>query len=145
MKRIILITTIISVFLLSSCNYGSEQKVIPESEPEPEPPSFLTEVTGEDVYENGYYCEEIYSRTTIYFTLISDSEDQAGWYIYLSDNELNDDEIEALQKTEPVLTGNGSVDATYGQWVYIFCDINAETAEEPTKDILSFSYMGDYA
>ena len=36
--------------------------------------------------------------TTIYFTLNSDSENQDGWYIYLSDDELNDDEIEALQK-----------------------------------------------
>lgn len=36
--------------------------------------------------------------TTIYFTLNSDSENQDGWYIYLSDDELNDDEIEAWQK-----------------------------------------------
>ena len=34
----------------------------------------------------------------LYFALNSDSENQDGWYIYLSDDELNDDEIEALQK-----------------------------------------------
>ena len=39
-----------------------------------------------------------FQYTTIYFTLNSDSENQDGWYIYLSDDELNDDEIEAWQK-----------------------------------------------
>ncbi|MBR6383164.1 MAG: hypothetical protein IKS56_04180 [Lachnospiraceae bacterium] len=141
MKRIIIfITVMLSTITLVSCNKNEFS-----TEPVPEPPSFLVEVTGQNVYDNGYYCEKIYNATTVHFLLTSNSEKTAGWSIYLVDDELSEEEIKNLKETEPILTGSGEIEASYGQWVYIFCDVNAETSDKPTNDVLSFSYPANYS
>ena len=60
-------------------------------------------------------------------------------------HELTDEEAQALKNTEPVLTGEGEADLKYGQWIYIFCDVNSETAEEPSKSIYTYGWSADFA
>ena len=142
MKRVIIfLTMMLSLVMITSCN---KNKNIINSDPPAEPAYFLIEVTGEDVYENGYYCERLTNGTTVHFWLNSASEEPAGWYIYLVDNELSDEEIIKLKETAPALIGSGDIESNYGQWIYIFCDVNKETADEPTKDVLSFSYPASF-
>ena len=139
MKKTIITTILLffSVLFLSSCNNGTNNV-------KPEPPWFLIKVTGEDVFEKGYHAVTIYNSTAVNFSLSSDSAEHAGWYIYVADDELPEDEIEALKETEPALTGSGSLELKHGQWVYIFCDVNSENSDKPTKDVLSISYPADY-
>lgn len=137
-KAIILVTIVMSLLIFASCG-------IEDPGPAPEPAWFLVEVTGDKVFEKGYYCERITSNETLYFGIRCFSEESAEWSVYIVDEELSEEEVETLKKTGPVLTGNGSAEISYGQWVYVFCSVNAETSDRPTKDILSITWSSGYA
>ena len=139
-KAVSFITVILCVFIFASCSKEPVNTTLP-----PEPAWYMVQVSGEDVFEKGYIGEKITSTTTVYFAFKTKPADNAVWSVYITDAELTDEEAQALKNTEPVLTGEGEADLKYGQWIYIFCDVNSETAEEPSKTIYTYGWSADFA
>ncbi len=131
------IPALCSGLLLTSCGKSSVH-----DDPPMEPASYIGTVTGEDVYDTGYYCEETPSGKTVHID-IEYSDEKAGWSVYVADKGLSEDEIEALKEGEPALTGPGDIKIG-SQVVYIFCDVNAKTSDKPTKDVLYICWTADY-
>ena len=85
----VIIAVFISVVLLSACNQTDMNEKTTPTEPKPEPAWFKIEVTGEDVFENGYCSNKIFNDATLQFTLSTDSEKETEWNIYLVDLSLH--------------------------------------------------------
>ena len=141
MKRVLsFITIILCLFLFASCSKVPVYSTLP-----PEPAGFLIQVSGEDVFEKGYKGEKFTGTTTVNFAFKTAPEDNAVWSVYIADDELSDEEAQKLKNIDPVLTGEGKLDVKYGQWIYIFCDVNSKTAEEPSKTVYTYSWLADFA
>jgi len=139
-KAVSFITVILCVFIFASCSKEPVYSTLP-----PEPAWYMVQVSGEDVFEKGYIGEKITSTTTVYFGFKTEAADNAVWSVYVVDNELSDEEAQTLKNTDPVLTGEGKTDVKYGQWIYVFCDMNSETAEEPSKSVYTYGWSADFA
>ena len=141
MKKVLsFITVIVCLFLFASCGKVPVNTTLPL-----EPAAFLIQVSGEDVFEKGYKGEKFTGTTTVNFAFKTPPADNAVWSVYIADDELSDEEAQKLKNTDPVLTGEGKLDVKYGQWIYIFCDVNSETAEEPSKTVYTYSWLADFA
>jgi len=141
MKRVLsFITVIMCLFLFASCSKAPAYSTLP-----PEPAGFLIQVSGEDVFEKGYKGEKFTGTTTVNFAFKTPPEDNAVWSVYIADDELTVEEAQGIKNTDPVLTGEGKLDVKYGQWIYIFCNVNSETAEEPSKTVYTYSWLADFA
>ena len=140
-RLLILISAFLLILFSASCSKPVENL---ESAPD-EAAWFIVEVSGEDVFEKGYHGERILSSMPVFYSLSAVPEDDAKWSIYISDEELTDEEARALNGTLPVVTEAGDVEVKYGQWFYVFCDVNSETSEEPSKATFSISWSSGYA
>ena len=121
MKRVLsFITVIMCLFLFASCSKVPAYSTLP-----PEPAGFLIQVSGEDVFEKGYKGEKFTGTTTVNFAFKTPPEDNAVWSVYIADDELTVEEAQGIKNTDPVLTGEGKLDVKYGQWIYIFCNVNS--------------------
>ena len=99
-----------------------------------EPPQGMGfDISNTDVFDKGYYAVQYDSFSIAYFAWSStnDSGSDIEWSVYLSDNELSEDEIKALSKTEPLAVNEGSDEIHDGQWIYVLCSVNKETASAP--------------
>ena len=163
-KKHILIYILIAgiIFILPACSKSSDAKV-PTSEPptkssnfkapdmpdnmEHEPPQGMGfDISNEDIFEKGYYAVQYDSFTSAYFFWSSTDESGSDieWSVYLSDKELSDDEIKELSKTKPLAVNEGSDAIQQGQWIYVLCSINKETASSPVDSTFHLSSFRDY-
>lgn len=135
MKKIILVIAVMGmIFSLSACSerYSSdvketEQTTVSETlQKEPE----IIKITAEECFGSMYY-ELITEKSGTYsFSAKFSSEE---WVIYIFDEEFKDGLRYISQASAPVLKGNGEIEITEGKYVYIYCPINAFTAEYPDE------------
>ena len=113
-----------------------------------EPPQGMGfDISNEDVFEKGYYAVQYDTFSGAYFAWSStnNSETDIEWSVYLSDKELSEDEIKELSKTKPLAVNEGSDAVREGQWIYVLCSINKETASAPVDATFHLSSFRDYA
>ena len=115
---------------------------------EHEPPQGLGfDISNKDIFEKGYYAVQYdsFSGAYIYWSSTNESGSDIEWSVYLSDKELSEDEIRELSKTEPLAVNEGSDAISEGQWIYILCNINKETASAPVDSTFHLTSLRDYA
>lgn len=115
---------------------------------EAEPPQGMGfEISNEDVFDTGYYAVKYDSYSGAYFfcNTKNNSDSDIKWSLYISDKELSEDEIKELAQTEPLLVNEGSDHVSEGQWIYVLCSINKDTASAPVDSIFDLSSYRDYA
>jgi hypothetical protein len=113
-----------------------------------EPPQGMGfDISNKDIFEKGYYAVQYDSFSGAYFAWSSTNESGSDieWSVYLSDNELSEDEIKELSKTKPLAVNEGSDAIREGQWIYVLCNINKETASAPVDSTFHLSSFRDYA
>ena len=113
-----------------------------------EPPQGMGfDISNEDVFEKGYYAVQYDSFAMAYFAWSSTNESGSDieWSVYLSDKELSEDEIKELSKTKPLAVNEGSDAIEEGQWIYVLCNINKETATAPVDSTFHLSSFRAYA
>ena len=113
-----------------------------------EPPQGMGfDISNEDVFEKGYYAVQYDSFPGAYFYWSSknNSGSDIEWSVYLSDKELSEDEIKELSKTKSLGVNEGSDAISEGQWIYVLCSINKETASAPVDATFHLSSFRDYA
>ena len=113
-----------------------------------EPPQGMGfDISNKDIFEKGYYAVQYDTFSGAYFAWSSTNESGSDieWSVYLSDNELSEDEIKELSKTKPLAVNEGSDAIREGQWIYVLCNINKETASAPVDSTFHLSSFRDYA
>ena len=113
-----------------------------------EPPQGMGfDISNKDIFEKGYYAVQYDSFTMAYFAWSSTngSGSDIEWSVYLSDKELSENEIKELSKTKPLAVNEGSDAITEGQWIYVLCNINKETATAPVDSTFHLSSFRAYA
>jgi hypothetical protein len=113
-----------------------------------EPPQGMgIDISNEDIFEKGYYAVQYDSFSGAYFFWSSknNSGSDIEWSVYLSDKELSEDEIKELSKTESLGVNEGSNAINEGQWIYVLCSVNKETASAPVDSTFHLSSFRDYA
>ena len=151
------------IFILSACLNGNETQVQTTADPtdtsnynapdipnnmEHEPPQGMGfDISNEDVFEQGYYAVQYDTFTSAYFfwSMTNNSESDIEWSVYLSDKELSEEEIKELSETKPLAVNEGSDSIHEGQWIYVLCNINKETASDPVDSTFHLSSYRDYA
>ena len=129
----------------SSSNFNAPD--FPENMDDEPPQGMGFDISNEDIFETGYYAIQYDSFATAYFfwSSTNNSESNIEWSVYLSDNELTEDEIDDLSKTESLGVNEGSNAICEGQWIYVLCNINKETASVPADSIFRLSSFRAYA
>ena len=115
---------------------------------EHEPPQGMGfDISNADIFEKGYYAVKYDSFDGAYFFWSSknNSGSDIEWSVYLSDKELSEEEIKELAKTKPLAVNEGSDSIREGQWIYVLCNINKETASDPVDATFHLSSFRDYA
>ena len=113
-----------------------------------EPPQGMGfDISNKDIFEKGYYAVQYDSFSIAYFAWSSTNESGSDieWSVYLSDKELSEDEIKELSKTKPLAVNEGSDAIEEGQWIYVLCNINKETATAPVDSTFHLSSFRAYA
>ena len=105
------------------------------------------DITNEDIFEKGYYAFQFdsFSDAYIFWGMKNNSDVDIEWSVYRVDNELSEDEIKELAKTEPLAINEGSDSISEGQWIYVLCNINKETASAPVDSTFYLSSYRGYA
>ena len=113
-----------------------------------EPPQGMGfDISNNDIFEKGYYAVQYDSFSIAYFFWSSTNESGSDieWSVYLSDTELSEEEIKELSKTEPLAVNEGSDAISEGQWIYVLCNINNETASSPVDSTFHLTSFRAYA
>lgn len=113
-----------------------------------EPPTaILAELSNADIFEKGYfeYCFDIFSTGVTYIGSNNEPASGIEWKVYISDIRLSEEEIYALEETEPAAVNAGTIKITHGQWIYVLCNINASTADAPSESTFSITSIRGYA
>lgn len=105
------------------------------------------DITNEDIFEKGYYAFQFdsFSDAYIFWGIKNNSDVDIEWSVYRVDKELSEDEIKKLAKTEPLAINEGSDSIFEGQWIYVICNINKETASAPVDSTFYLSSYRGYA
>lgn len=112
-----------------------------------EPPEGMGfDISNEDIFEKGYYAVQYdsYSGAYFYWSTTNNSGSDIEWSVYLSDKELSEDEIKELAKTKPLAVNEGSNEISEGQWIYVLCSINKETASAPVDSTFRLTSYRNY-
>ena len=115
---------------------------------EHEPPQGMGfDISNKDVFEKGYYAVQYdtFSGAYFFWSSTNESGSDVEWSVYLSDKELTEDEIKELSKTESLGVNEGSDAIREGQWIYVLCSINKETASAPVDSTFHLSSFRNYA
>lgn len=113
-----------------------------------EPPMLiLFEIRNEDIFEKGYYEHYVDIPLPNLATIGSNNEPDSNieWKVYISDTQLAEDEIYALEDMEPVAVNKGEAEIKQGQWIYVLCNINSQTSDKPSDSMFSIGSFRDYA
>ena len=164
-KKLILIYILIAgiILTLPACSNGPETQAptttastrssnfkapdLPDDIDHEPPQGMGFDISNSDIFEKGYYAVQFDSFTSAYFFWSSknNSGSDIEWSVYLSDKELSEDEIKDLSKTKPLAVNEGSDSRREGQWIYVLCNINKETASAPVDATFHLSSFRDYA
>ena len=87
----------------------------------------------------------VFPEFAIFWGMKNNSDVDIEWSVYRVDNELSEDEIKELAKTEPLAINEGSDSISEGQWIYVLCNINKETASAPVDSTFYLSSYRGYA
>lgn len=131
MKKTIPFLIMIMLFSLSACSgrYSPDIKekeqttvsVVTEKEPE------IIIVTAEECFDSMYY-ELVTEKSAEYSFSAKASEGE--WQVYIFDEKFKDGFRYISQAAEPSLIGDGTLTIDKGKYVYIYCPVNAFTAEK---------------
>ena len=151
------------IFTLPACSKGTDTRVttsatstrssnfkapdMPDDMDHEPPQGMGFDISNEDIFEKGYYAVQYDSFTSAYFfwSSTNNSGSDIEWSVYLSDTELTEDEIKELSKTKPLAVNEGSDSIYEGQWIYVLCSVNKETAKAPVDSAFRLSSFRDYA
>ena len=143
-KRIAIVIgiTICAAIVATACKSKGKNKTKKEDQ-DPHAtklPPYEHTVTGSDVFETGYYSDKIGRHSQVKI-IHANPDSQVTWKVYFTEEELPEEEIGNLLLREPDITGSGECSTTKHPWIYIFCDVNAKTATEPTDDSVTIWYQ----
>jgi len=162
-KKVTVVIVAFMLFLLCSCSNVAETRApttaastrssnfkapdMPDDMDHEPPQGMGFDISNEDIFEKGYYAVQYDSFEGAYFAWSSknNSGSDIEWSVYLSDKELSEDEIKELAKTKPLAVNEGSDSIREGQWIYVLCSINKETAPAPVDATFHLSSFRDYA
>ncbi len=164
-KKHILIYTLVAgiIFTLTACSDGNDTQVptsaastrsanfkapdMPDDMYHEPPQGMGFDISNKDIFEKGYYAVQYDTFTSAFFfwSSTNNSGSDIEWSVYLSDKELSEDEIKALAQTEPLAVNEGSDSIFEGQWIYVLCSVNKETASAPVDSTFHLSSFRDYA
>ena len=162
-KKVTVVIVAFMLFLLCSCSDVSETQVsttaastrssnfkapdFPDNMDHEPPQGMGFDISNEDIFEKGYYAVQYdsFEGAYLYWSTKNNSGSDIEWSVYLSDKELSEDEIKELAKTKPLAVNEGSDSIREGQWIYVLCSINKETAPAPVDATFHLSSFRDYA
>ena len=108
----------------------------------PAGPSTYVVKSEDGFYSSGFTCFKPGKNATLEVEF-DDSEGAVEWGVYVLDKEFTDAQRYILSAYEPTLTENGTIDVQAGQFVYVYCSVNAFSAEKPfTGATVSFTGEG---
>ena len=112
----------------------------PASRVEHAPATYEKNITGSDVYNNGWYYESLDIHRNVE---VRNYEPNKGvtWKVYLSEESLSEEEMEKLKEREPDIINSGEFNASQYDWIYVYCDVNSTNSPAPTSDMLKISYQ----
>ena len=162
-KKVTVVIVAFMLFLLCSCSNVAETQVtttaastrssnfkapdFPENMEHEPPQGMGFDISNADIFEKGYYAVkyESFDGAYFYWSSKNNSGSDIEWSVYLSDKELSEDEIKELSKTKSLGVNEGSDSILEGQWIYVLCSINKETASAPVDATFHLSSFRDYA
>ena len=162
-KKVAVVIVAFMLFLLCSCSNVAETQVtttaastrssnfkapdFPENMEHEPPQGMGFDISNEDIFEKGYYAVQYdsFEGAYLYWSTKNNSGSDIEWSVYLSDKELSEDEIKELAKTKSLGVNEGSDSIREGQWIYVLCSINKETASAPVDATFHLSSFRDYA
>lgn len=154
-KRVSIFILLAMVLALTACtgqtqnNGNNNQNPDFQDDIEMEPPSGPgIDLTNADVFETGYYCMQYdtFNGAYLYFSSTNVSDPAVEWSVYIINNELSEEDAKKMVNLpEPFAINEGSAHIREGQWIYVYCNINSETASEPTDSSFNMYSLRDYA
>ena len=140
LKKLAVVIVAVMLFVLCSC---SKDESITTKENSRDiiylPATYDRNITGSDVYNNGWYYEALDNHTNVKVSNF-DSTKGATWKVYFTEESLSEEEIEKLKEWDPDIINSGEINAAKYSWIYIYCDINSTNSSSPTTDMLNISY-----
>ena len=143
MRKIAIILILVTVFSVCSCSKEITSDTVPM-----EPPSYYHNVTGDEVYETGWYHDRLGSHRDVTISYSSDytsSTPGSTWYVYFTKDELTEEEMLKLRDRDADIVNSGTFNANNYDYIYIYCDTNSETSAQPAKDGVVIMYTATYA
>ncbi len=140
-KKSAAVIAVLTLFVMCSCsNTDSVETYSDRVTPTYIPATYEKNITGSDVYNNGWYYESLDIHTKV---KVSNYEPSKGvtWSVYFTEDALPEDEIEKLLKREPDIINSGEINASRYDWIYVYCDANSTNSPNPTSDMLKISYQ----
>ena len=164
-KKHILLFILIAgiIFTLPACSKGTDTQVtasptstkssnykapdMPDNMEHEPPQGMGFDISNEDIFEKGYYAVQYDSFSGAYFSwsMKNNSDADIEWSVYVSDKELSEEEIKELSKTKSLGINEGSDAVAEGQWIYVLCSVNKETASAPVDSTFHLSSFRNYA
>ena len=150
--RKIICTLLVVIFAMASfgCTSRKDKKITDNTVTDEPCEIQACEITGEDVFDTGYYRFQFQyngavdpdterTMVSLYFNLKNDTEDK--WEIYVSNDEITEEDYGVLEYRNPNVINEGQVEVFSGQWIYVHCNHNSSSYEEPSKGNLSATYF----
>ena len=135
----VLLLAVMAVLCFASCG-----KAEPRPTPQREPATYQKNITGRDIFETGYYVEQLGSHSKVTVRKLEPSS-HVTWKVYFTKEMLSEEEAEKLLERTPDITDNGEFNAYQYDFVYFFCDVNSKNSKEPTDDMIMLKYQATYA
>ena len=126
---------------------GIDGPIFPDNMDHEPPSCILVDICNEDIFEKGYYeyYFEFFTDGVCYIGSTNEPESDIEWKVYISDVKLSEEEIYALEGTEPIAVNKGEADIERGQWIYILCNVNSKTSDTPSSSNFSIITYRGYA
>ena len=94
-------------------------------------------------FDNRGFAYFACDRSGDYSFKINGGETNAKWVVYVFDAEYADPTRILALSVNSALTTDGTIAISAGQFVYVMCDTNCDTASSPVQDSsISIVYMG---
>ena len=140
-KKLAIVVIAFTLFVLCSCSNTDSTETTKSIRTTPTyvPATYEKNITGSDVFDNGWYYEALDIHTIV---KVSNYEPTMGvaWSVYFTEDELAEEEIEKLKEREPDIINSGEINASKYSYIYVYCDHNSMNSAAPTTDMLQISY-----
>ena len=98
-------------------------------------------IGSEEFFESDGYQIVLANSSTKVTVTVDDAAKDVEFAVYVLDEKFSDSMRYISQSNEPVLNGAGSIDVKAGQYLYVYCSVNALTADAPLEGA-SITLMG---